>query len=106
VALNPATPPSVIEYVLDDIDYVLLMSVNPGFSGQQFIPAARRKLEALSRLIGASGRKVRVTVDGSVVPENIADLAGLGADDFVTGAPLFGHRPLSDRVKEYREALA
>jgi ribulose-phosphate 3-epimerase len=106
VALNPSTAPQNMEYVLDDIDYVLVMSVNPGFSGQKFIPSARRKLEELSKLIAASGRDVRIMLDGSVVPENIADLARLGASDFVTGVPLFGHRPLIERVREYREALA
>jgi ribulose-phosphate 3-epimerase len=105
VALNPSTSPEVIEYVLDDIDYVLVMSVNPGFSGQEFIPASCRKIEALAKLIAARGREVRITVDGAVVPENVGELARLGASDFVTGVPLFGHRPLEARVKQYREAL-
>jgi ribulose-phosphate 3-epimerase len=105
VAINPSTPPEVVEYVLDDVDYVLMMSVNPGFSGQSFIPASLRKLEALSRLIADSGREVRISVDGSVVPENIGELVRLGATDFITGVPLFGHRPLKERVQEYREAL-
>jgi ribulose-phosphate 3-epimerase len=105
VALNPSTPPEAIEYVLDDIDHVLVMSVNPGFSGQEFIPASCRKIEALARMIAASGREVRIAVDGAVVPDNVGELARLGANDFITGVPLFGHRPLEARVKQYREAL-
>ena len=106
VALNPSTPPETISYVLDDIDYLLMMSVNPGFSGQEFIPASLRKLEALSAMIASRGRDIRIMVDGAVVPENVAELAKLGAQDFVTGVPLFGHRPLNQRLKQYREALA
>jgi ribulose-phosphate 3-epimerase len=105
VALNPSTPPEAIEYVLDDIDHVLVMSVNPGFSGQEFIPASCRKIEALARMIAGSGREVRIAVDGAVVPDNVGELARLGANDFITGVPLFGHRPLEARVKQYREAL-
>jgi len=105
VAINPSTPPEVIAYVLDDIDFVLMMSVNPGFSGQQFVPASLRKLGALAELVGGSGRNIRIMVDGAVVPENLAELARLGARDFVTGVPLFGHRPLDSRLKQYRQAL-
>ena len=106
VALNPSTSPETIRYVLDDIDYVLLMSVNPGFSGQQFIPASLPKVEALAELISASGREISILVDGAVTPETAAELAKRGARDFVTGSPLFGHRPLAARIKQYREALA
>jgi ribulose-phosphate 3-epimerase len=106
VAINPATSPDAIEWVLDDMDYALVMSVNPGFSGQEFIPASIRKIEALSRLIAKSGREVRIMVDGGVSPKNIRELVDAGASDFVTGAGLFAHRPLPDRVKQYRQALA
>jgi ribulose-phosphate 3-epimerase len=106
VAINPATPPDAVEWVLDDVDYVLVMSVNPGFSGQEFIPASIRKIEALSRMVAGSGREVRIMVDGGVSPENIRALVDAGASDFVTGAGLFAHRPLSDRVKQYRQAVA
>ena len=104
VAINPATPPDAIEWVLDDTEYVLVMSVNPGFSGQEFIPASMRKIEALSAIIPRSGREIRIMVDGGVSPENIGTLMGAGASDFVTGAGLFAHRPISDRVKQYRQA--
>jgi len=106
VAINPATAPDAIEWVMDDLEYVLVMSVNPGFSGQEFIPASIRKIEALSKLIAKSGRDVRITVDGGVSPENIKSLVEAGARDFVAGAGLFAHRPVADRVKQYRQALA
>ncbi len=106
VALNPSTPPEAVRYVLDDIDYVLMMSVNPGFSGQKFIPASLRKAADLAELIAASGRDISIMVDGSVTPEVAVELAKQGARDFVTGSPLFSHRPLAARVQQYREALA
>lgn len=105
VAINPATPIEAIEWVLDDIEYVLVMSVNPGFSGQEFIPASIRKIEALSKLLAHTQREIRIMVDGGVAPENIKSLAEVGASDFVTGAGLFNHRPVSQRLREYREAL-
>jgi ribulose-phosphate 3-epimerase len=105
VAINPATPIEAIEWVLDDIEYVLVMSVNPGFSGQEFIPASLRKIEALSAMIAGSGRDLRIMVDGGVSPENIRTLADAGARDFVTGHGLFANRPIADRVRQYREAL-
>lgn len=105
VALNPATPLEAIQWVLDDIEYVLVMSVNPGFSGQGFIPASLPKIEALREVLARAGREVRIMVDGGVVPGNIRRLAEAGVRDFVTGAGLFSHRPLAERVREYREAL-
>jgi len=105
VALSPDTSPEAIAGLLADLDYVAVMSVNPGFSGQEFIPATRPKIQAAARMIAASGREVRIAVDGAVTPENVAELARLGAHDFVCGAPLFGHRPLEARVRQYREAL-
>lgn len=106
VALNPSTPPEAISYILDDIDYVLMMSVNPGFSGQEFIPASLRKAAALADLISGSGRDISIIVDGAVTPEVAVELARQGARDFVTGSPLFAHRPLAARIQQYREALA
>jgi len=106
VAINPATPIEAIAWVLDDIEFVLVMSVNPGFSGQEFIPASLPKIEALSKLLVRSGRDIRMMVDGGVAPENIKALAEAGARDFVTGAGLFEHRPITDRIKQYRNALA
>lgn len=106
VAINPATPLEAIEWVLDDVDYVLVMSVNPGFSGQEFIPASVPKIRALREMVGRSGREIRIMVDGGVVPENIRMLAEAGVGDFVTGAGLFNRRPVAERVREFREALA
>ncbi len=99
LAINPATPLDVIEWVLDDIDHVLVMSVNPGFSGQQFIPSARLKLRSLSEMIRKSNRDVRIMLDGGVESHNIAELAALGADDFVAGGAIFYNRSDEDRQK-------
>jgi len=99
VAISPAVPLEMVEWVLDDADYVLVLSVNPGFSGQQFIPSSKRKLKALSEVIRASGRKIRITVDGGVEAHNIAELAALGGDDFVAGGSIFYNRPKKDRQK-------
>jgi ribulose-phosphate 3-epimerase len=105
VAINPATSPEAIEWVLDDIDYVLVLSVNPGFSGQTFIPAARRKLEAIATMIDRSGRDVRITLDGGVEPSTVAELAALGARDFIAGGAIFYNRPAVERVNEFRRAM-
>jgi len=105
VAINPATPLEMIEWLLDDVDYVLLMSVNPGYSGQSFIPASRRKLAALAEMIEKSGREVTITVDGGVEADNIGELARLGARDFVSGGTIFYHRPVAAGVRKLREAL-
>jgi ribulose-phosphate 3-epimerase len=90
VVLNPATPVQVLDYVLEQVDLVLLMSVNPGFGGQQFIPSTLRKIAAVRAMIEASGRQVRLEVDGGVKVDNIADIAGAGADTFVAGSAIFG----------------
>lgn len=105
VALDPAAPLEMIEWVLDDVDYVLLLSVNPGYSGQEFIPSARGKIAALVEMIASSGRNTTITVDGGVEPDNIGGLAQLGVNDFVSGGSIFYHRPAVDRVREFREAL-
>ena len=106
VAVDPAIPLEMIQWVLDDVDYVLLLSVNPGYSGQEFIPASRRKIVALAQMIQEGSHDVTITVDGGVEPGNIAELAQLGADDFVSGGSVFYHRPATDRVREFRQALS
>ncbi len=106
VAINPATPLEALKWVLDDVDYVLLMTVNPGYSGQTFIPAMRAKIAALGELLTEFGGRVRMLIDGGVDPSNIRELHGLGADDFVSGGGLFYHRPLGPRLREFREAMA
>ena len=105
VALNPATPLEMIEWVLDDADYVLLMAVNPGYSGQRFIPAAKRKIAALAELIGGGGYRATITLDGGVAADNIAELAQLGVHDFVSGGAVFYQPPAAERIREMREAL-
>ena len=90
LVLNPATPVEVLDYVLDELDLVLLMSVNPGFGGQAFIPSALEKLRKVRERIDASGRAVRLEIDGGVKPDNIGAIAAAGADTFVAGSAIFG----------------
>ena len=98
LVLNPATPLEVLDYMLDEIDYVLLMSVNPGFGGQAFIPSTLDKLRAVRARIDASGRPMRLEVDGGVKPDNIGEIARAGADTFVAGSAIFG-QPGSEGVR-------
>jgi ribulose-phosphate 3-epimerase len=90
LAFNPATPLEVLEYVLDKVDLVLIMSVNPGFGGQSFIDSALRKIERARKLIEAAGRDIRLEVDGGIKVENIQRVAAAGADTFVAGSAIFG----------------
>lgn len=90
LVFNPATPLSHLDYVLDKIDMILIMSVNPGFGGQSFIPAALEKLRACRRIIDESGRDIRLEIDGGVKADNIAEIAAAGADTFVAGSGIFG----------------
>jgi ribulose-phosphate 3-epimerase len=90
LAFNPATGLEALEYVLDKLDLVLVMSVNPGFGGQSFIDAALRKIERARRLIEASGRDIRLEVDGGIKVQNIQKIAAAGADTFVAGSAIFG----------------
>ncbi|WP_260294335.1 ribulose-phosphate 3-epimerase [Sedimenticola hydrogenitrophicus] len=96
LVFNPATPLSHLDYVLDKIDMILIMSVNPGFGGQSFIPAALEKLRACRKLIDASGRDIRLEIDGGVKTDNIREIAAAGADTFVAGSGIFGHAEASD----------
>ncbi len=90
LVFNPAAPLSVLEHVLDKIDMVLIMSVNPGFGGQKFIASALDKLREARALIDASGREIRLEIDGGVKVENIGEIAAAGADTFVAGSAIFG----------------
>ncbi len=105
VALNPGTPLEMIEWVLDDVDYVVVMSVNPGFSGQTFIPSAKQKLQMAAEMIRQRRRDVRILLDGGIAPDNIAELAQLGATDFVAGGAIFYNRPDTDRTKVAAERV-
>jgi ribulose-phosphate 3-epimerase len=90
LVFNPATPLSHLDYVIDKIDMILLMSVNPGFGGQSFIPSALDKLKQVRELIDASGRDIRLEIDGGVKVDNIGEIAAAGADTFVSGSGIFG----------------
>jgi ribulose-phosphate 3-epimerase len=106
LVFNPATPLDVLEYVLDKVDLILVMSVNPGFGGQSFIDSALRKLERARRLIDASGRDIRLEVDGGIKIENIRAAADAGADTFVAGSAIFGQRDYRQVIDAMRARLA
>ena len=90
LVFNPATPLSHLDYVMDKLDMILLMSVNPGFGGQSFIPSAIEKLSQVRRMIEESGRDIRLEIDGGVKVDNIAEIKAAGADTFVSGSGIFG----------------
>ena len=106
VSLNPSTPAKMLDYVLEEIDLVLVMSVNPGFGGQSFIPAALRKVEKLRKIIDASGRDIRLEVDGGIKTDNIRAVADAGADTFVAGSAIFGAPDYKAVIDAMRRALA
>jgi ribulose-phosphate 3-epimerase len=106
LVFNPATPLSWLEYSLDKIDMVLIMSVNPGFGGQKFIPSALRKIAAARQLIDDSGLQVRLEVDGGVKVDNIAEIARAGADTFVAGSAIFGSGDYAGTITAMRRELA
>jgi ribulose-phosphate 3-epimerase len=106
LVFNPATPLSYLDYVLDKIDLVLIMSVNPGFGGQSFIPAALDKLRLARERIDASGREIRLEIDGGVKPDNIAEIARAGADTFVAGSAIFNEKDYRAVIAKMLEAVA
>jgi len=106
LVLNPATPVEVLDWVLDELDLVLLMSVNPGFGGQAFIPSALDKLRAVRRRIDASGRAIRLQIDGGVKAENIGEIAAAGADTFVAGSAIFSAPDYAQVIARMRRAVA
>ena len=106
LVFNPATSLSYLDYVLDKIDLILIMSVNPGFGGQSFIPAALEKLRRARELIDRSGRSIRLEVDGGVKVDNIAQIAQAGADTFVAGSAIFGHQDYRSVIAAMRQAIA
>ena len=105
IVLNPATPLSWLDHTLGAVDLVLLMSVNPGFGGQQFIEPVLGKLEEARRRIDASGREIRLEIDGGVKQDNIARIAQAGADTFVAGSAIFGTRDYAATIRAMREAI-
>ena len=106
LVLNPATPLSWLDYTLDKLDLVLIMSVNPGFGGQQFIAAALTKLRSVRERIRNSGRDVWLEVDGGVKVDNIAEIARAGADTFVAGSAIFGTKDYKATITAMRSELA
>jgi len=106
IVLNPATPVSVVEHVMDRLDLLLLMSVNPGFGGQKFIPQTLVKLKQARELIDTSGQDIRLEVDGGVGAGNIAEIAQAGADTFVAGSAIFGADSYPNIISKMRSELA
>ena len=105
LVFNPATPLSYLDYVLDKLDLVLIMSVNPGFGGQSFIASALDKLRRAREIIDRSGRAIRLEIDGGVKVENIAQIAQAGADTFVAGSAIFGQKDYRSVVAAMRKAI-
>ncbi len=105
LVLNPATPVDVLDYVLEELDLVLLMSVNPGFGGQAFIPSALDKLRRVRERIDATGRPIRLEIDGGVKPDNIREIAAAGADTFVAGSAIFGKPDYAAVIAQMRAEI-
>jgi ribulose-phosphate 3-epimerase len=106
VVLNPATPLSHLEFIMDKVDLILLMSVNPGFGGQSFIPKTLDKLRAVRKMIDESGRDIRLEIDGGVKVENIKEIAEAGADMFVAGSAIFNQPDYKQVIDQMRAELA
>ena len=105
LVFNPATPLHCLEYLMDKLDVILLMSVNPGFGGQKFIPSTLRKLTQVRKLIDESGHKIRLEVDGGVGVQNIREIAEAGADMFVAGSAIFNSEDYAETIKAMRNEL-
>ena len=106
LVLNPATPVDVLDYTLENLDLVLVMSVNPGFGGQSFIDSTLRKIEAIRKRIDSSGKAIRLEVDGGVKADNIGRIAAAGADTFVAGSAIFNAPDYADVIAKMRAEVA
>ena len=106
LVLNPATPLSVLDHVMDKVDMILVMSVNPGFGGQKFIPHALEKLRLIRERITASGREIRLEIDGGVKVDNIGAIAAAGADTFVAGSAIFGAADYAATIAAMRREIS
>lgn len=104
VSLNPATSLTSLEYILDDLDMVLIMSVNPGFGGQKFIPSSLQKVRELRKMIDERGLGIDIQVDGGITKDNIKDVVDAGANILVAGSAIFGKEDITKAVKELRDA--
>lgn len=105
LVLNPTTPLNVLEWALEKLDMVLLMSVNPGFGGQKFIPYVMDKIAAVREMIDASGRDIRLEIDGGVTVDNIGSLAAAGVDTFVSGSAIFGTEDYAETIAQMRQNI-
>ena len=105
LVFNPATPLTILPHVIDKIDMVLLMSVNPGFGGQQFIPSVLPKIKEARKIIDESGRPIRLSIDGGVKIDNIGEIAQAGADTFVAGSAIFQHPPYAKTIQGLKDAI-
>jgi ribulose-phosphate 3-epimerase len=105
LVFNPATPLEYLDYTLEKLDMVLIMSVNPGFGGQKFIPGALKKLAEVRKRIDATGKPIRLEVDGGVKVDNIGEIAKAGADTFVAGSAIFGAKDYAATIKAMREQI-
>ena len=106
LVFNPATPLTVLEWAIEKVDMVLLMSVNPGFGGQSFIPYIKDKIVAARKIIDDSGRDIRLEIDGGVKIDNIGELAALGADTFVAGSAIFNQDDYAGVITQMRDNIA
>lgn len=106
LVFNPATPLNWLDHVMDKVDMILIMSVNPGFGGQKFIPSALAKLRAVRERIRASGREIRLEIDGGVKTDNIREIAAAGADTFVAGSAIFGAKDYKATIAAMRAEIA
>lgn len=106
IVLNPATPLAYLDHIMDKVDLILLMSVNPGFGGQQFIDGVLPKLSAVRERIAASGRDIRLEIDGGVKVDNIGAIARAGADTFVAGSAIFGSKDYAGTIRRLRAEIA
>jgi ribulose-phosphate 3-epimerase len=105
VSLNPATPLDVIEYILEDLDMILLMTVNPGFEGQEFIQAVIPKIKRLREMIDNRGLNIEIEVDGGIGPDNIQRVSSAGADVFVAGSAIFYSKDYTETIKRMRDKI-
>lgn len=106
VALNPATPPDVLEWVLDEMDLVLVMTVNPGFGGQKFIPKCLDKISRIRGMIDQSGRNIHLQVDGGINMDTLEAVSKAGADAFVAGSAIFGTENYKETIEAFRRRLS
>ncbi len=106
LVFNPATPLTWLEHVIDDLDMVLIMSVNPGFGGQSFIESSLEKLREARKIIDASGKEIRLEIDGGVKPDNISEIAAAGADTFVAGSAIFGSDDYAATIATMKAEIA